>query len=153
MAPVTNNRSDLIHDHYDPASVPPDPEQARGRMIMATGTALALATDLATSTWHLADIPADVILHEDTFFDVENWPFAQIVIGTLSDTDALVDQTKVTENIVTPIAIGDANHGKRLWEVLGLAANPGGLISLYAHAEGNATGAGNMPFRVAYIAA
>jgi len=50
-----------------------------------------------------------------------------------------------------PIAQGDANHGLRLWEVLGLAASPGGNIALYAHAEANATGAGSMPFRIAYL--
>lgn len=151
MAPVTQNRSDLIHDPYDTSSVPPDPKQARGRLIVATGTVANAADDSNTSMYHLADIPADAILHEDTFFDVENWGFAQVVIGTRSDTDALVDQTKATENTVTPIAIGDANHGKSLWEVLGLAANPGGLIGIWAHAEANATGAGSMPFRIAYL--
>ena len=79
------------------------------------------------------------------------WGFAQVVIGTETDTDALVDQTKATENIVTPIAIGDANHGKTWWEALGLAASPGDEIQLYAHAEANATGAGSMPFRLAWV--
>lgn len=149
--PVTQNRSTLIHDPYDPASVPPDPKAARGRLICATGIATNAADDSTGSMWHLADIPADAILHEDTFFDVEAWGFAQIVIGTRTDTDALVDQTKATETIVTPIAVGDANHGKSLWEVLGLAANPGGMVGLWAHAEANATGAGTMPFRIAYL--
>lgn len=151
--PVVKKLSNLIHDHYDPASVPPDPEQARGRLVCATGLVLNAADDLSGSTYHLADIPSGVILHEDTFFDVQNWGFAQVVIGTLSDTDALVDVAKSAGNTVTPIAVGDASHGKRLWEVLGLAADPGGMIGLYAHTEGNATGAGNMPFRVAYLAA
>lgn len=151
--PIVHKLSNLIHDHYDQTSVPPDPVVARGNLIMATGLVLNAADDLSGSTFHLVDIPSDVILHEDTFFDVQNWGFAQVVIGTLSDTTALVNVAKAAGNTVTPIAIGDANHGKRLWEVLGLAVNPGGLISLYAHAAANATGAGNMPFRVAYLAA
>ena len=100
----------------------------------------------------LADIPSNAIVHEDTFFDVASWGFAQVVIGVEGDTDALVDQAKATENIVTPIAVGDANHGKELWEVLGMAADPKGNIRLIASAEADATGAGSMPFRIAYLA-
>ena len=148
---VVNEFSDLIRDPIANPIDPPSPAQARGRYISATGTVTNASDDSSASTYHLADIPADAILHEDTFFDVENWGFAQVVIGTKTDTDALVDQTKATENVVTPIAVGDANHGKRLWEVLGLSANPGGNISLYAHSEAGATGAGTMLFRVAYL--
>ena len=90
-------------------------------------------------------------MHEDTGFDVENWAFLQVVIGTETDTDALVDQTQATENMVTPLAAGDANHGKTWWEALGLAASPGGEIALYAHAEDDAGSAGSMPFRLAWV--
>ena len=148
---VVESKSDLIHDPYDSASVPPDPEQARGRPVIATGTVANLSTDSNTSKYHLADIPADALLHEDTAFDVENWGFAAIRIGTYSDVDALAAVLKSAGNTVSPIAFGDANHGKRLWEVLGLAANPGGNIGIYAHAIAGATGAGSMPFRIAYI--
>lgn len=150
MAVVKTNSS-LIHDPLVDGSTPPDPQAARGHLMMATGTVSNLATDSNTSKYHLANIPSVAILHEDTFFDVENDGFAQIVIGTEDDTDALVDQTKATENIVTPIAAGDANHGKQLWEVLGLAADPGGMISIWKHAEADAAGAGSMPFRIAYL--
>lgn len=148
---IIEGKSDLIHDYLDPSSVPPDPVQARGRLIVATGTVTNEATDSNTSMYHLVDLPSDCILQPGTFFDVENDGFAQIVIGTKTDTDALVDQTKATENIITPIANGDANHGKRLWEVLGLAADPGGNISLWKHAEANATGAGSMLFAIHYL--
>ncbi len=148
---VVSEKSDLIDDRYDDTSVAADPAQARGRYIAATGTVANAADDSSASMYHLCDIPADAILHEDTFFDVQAWGFAQVVIGTKTDTDALVDQTKATENEVQPIAIGDANHGKRLWEVLGLSENPGGMIGLWAHAEAAATGAGTMLFRVAYL--
>lgn len=148
---VVKGQSDLIHDAFDYLTDPPDPELARGRVVYATGTATNAAADSSGSMYELVRIPAAALLHEDTFFDVENWGFAQIVIGTETDSDALVNQTKATENIVQPIAIGDAYHGKRLWEVLGLAENPGGNIALWAHAAANATGAGSMPFRIAYI--
>jgi hypothetical protein len=150
MAIVTG-KSNLIHDYLDPDSYAPDPVLARGRAIFVTGLLACLADDSNTSMYRIADLPSDCILLPDTFFDVENWGFAQVVIGTKTDTDALVDQTKATETIVTPIAQGDANHGKRLWEVLGLAENPKGMISIYVHAEADATGAGSMPFQIAYL--
>ena len=148
---VVNEKSDLIHDPRDPNSTPPDPVQARGVLKVSTGTVTNAADDSALSTYHLASIPSHAILMPDTFFDVENAGFAQIVIGTYTDTDALVDQTQVTENMITPIAAGDANHGKRLWEVLGLASDPGGMIQLYQHAEAGATGAGSIPFQIHYL--
>ncbi|GGF73637.1 hypothetical protein SAMN05216376_111125 [Mameliella alba] len=147
---IVKTLSDLIHDTMDLTSTPPDPEKARGRLICSTGTVANAAADSNTSMYHLATLPGRAVVHEDTFFDVENWGFAQVVIGTKTDTDALVDQTKATENIVQPIAIGDANHGKFWWEVLGLAAQPN-VIEIWAHAEADATGAGSMPFRLAYL--
>ncbi|MFP4044053.1 MAG: hypothetical protein ACLFTP_05725 [Rhodosalinus sp.] len=150
MAVVTE-KSDLIHDYLDSTSTPPDPVQARGRPIYATGTVANGADDSNGSMYHLADLPSDCILLPETFFDVENDGFAQIVIGTQTDTDALVDQAQSSEDIVAPIAQGDANHGKRLWEVLGLAEDPGGMIGLWKHAEADAGSAGSMPFQIAYL--
>ena len=151
MAVVTG-KSDLIHDPMISGSVPADPQRARGRIIVAMGTLANLATDSNGSKYHLADLPAEAILLPQSFFDVENDGFAQIVIGTETDTDALVDQTKATENTVTPIAQGDANHGKPLWELLGLAEPPkSGMIGIWKHAEADAAGAGNMPFAFYYL--
>ena len=50
-----------------------------------------------------------------------------------------------TENPITAI---EAASGQRLWEQLGLAADPKGEIELIATAAAAATGAGNMPFAV-----
>ncbi len=150
MAIVTKTSS-LVHDPADAASTQPDPKETGGRLVLMTGTVANDATDSNTSMYHLCDVPSDAFLHEDTFFDVAGDGFAQIVIGTRDDTTALVNQTKATENTVTPIAVGDANHGKPFWEVLGLAADPGGKIGLYKHAAADAAGAGSMPFRIAYV--
>lgn len=149
--PIVENTSNLYRDHLAGESGPDNVEIA-ATLYHATGDVANAADDLQGSTYKLCSIPAEAILDPKTFFDVENWGYAAIRIGTLDDVDALVSQTKATENVVTPIAAGDANHGKRLWEVLGLAANPGGMIDLYAHgSEGNATGAGSMLFQVAYL--
>ena len=149
---IVKGKSDLIRNAYLGEGLV-DPDRIAGIVRHATGTVANAATDSTGSMYHLADIPSHAILHEDTFFDVQGWGFAQVVIGTRTDTDALLDVAKSAANMQNPIAQGDANHGKRLWEVLGLAANPGGNIGIWAHAEGNATAAGSMPFRISYIVA
>ncbi|KRS15659.1 hypothetical protein [Roseovarius indicus] len=145
---VVEGKSNLIHDYLDSTSEPPSPAAQQGEYRALTGTVANASSDSSGSMYHLADVPSDAIVHEDTFFDVENWGFAQIVIGTREDTDALVDQTLATENTVTPFAVGDANHGKTWWEALGMSEDPGGEIGIYIHAEAGATGAGSMPFRI-----
>lgn len=129
----------------------PDPLKTKGRAIYLTGAVANTADDSSGSTYRLAELPSDCYLHEDTFFDVENGGFAQVVIGTKTDTDAFLDVAKSAATIQTPISQGDASHGKQLWEILGLAEDPGGYITLYMHAEADATGAGSVPFRIVYI--
>lgn len=146
---VVSGKSDLIRD-YLAGDAAPDPMRNRGRTYMATGTVANAATDSSASMYHLIDLPSDCILDELTKFDVENWGFAQVVIGTQTDTDALLDVAKASGNTAAPIAFGDANHGKELWEMLGLAADPGGEIGIWAHAEAGATGAGSMPFQFSW---
>lgn len=149
---VVSGKSDLIHDPLDTTSRPADPQRAAGRPLMSRGTVANLATDSNLSKYKLCTVPARGIPTADTFFDVQGWGFAQVVIGTETDTDALVDQTKATENIVRPIVDGDANHDKEWWEVLGLSAAPeSGVVELWAHAEADATGAGSMVFQVASL--
>lgn len=148
---VVSGKSNLIADYLSGAAGL-DPEFSRGRPIMAQGSVSNASTDSNLSKYHLADIPSHAVLGDRTAFDVENWGFAAIRIGTADDVDALASVLKSAGNTVSPIAFGDANHGKALWEVVGLAADPGGVISIYAHAIANATGAGSMPFRIEYFA-
>lgn len=150
MAVVTG-KSDLIHDPFDPASIPPDTQQLEGVMRTARFTVANAAADSALSKYLLARVPSDAIMDETTQFQVQNWGFAQIQIGTKSNATALVNVLKSAGNVVTPFVFGDANHGKRLWGVLGLANDPGGQIDLYAHALANATGAGSMKGRLSWM--
>ncbi len=148
---VVNEKSTIFRDELAGGDVI-DAGLAKGREFHATGSVSNAATDSAASTYKIADLPADAILSDRTFFDVQNDGFAQIQIGTLTDATALVNQTKATENIITPIVNGDANHGLPLWQVLGLSENPGGFIGIYKHAAAGATGAGSMPFRLSWLA-
>lgn len=140
---VVEKKSDLFADKI--AEIPaPDPARARGRPIVAAFTSTNAADDSNGSSYLLASLPSDCILDSRTFFKVDDTGFAAIRIGTLSDKEALVNQAKAAEAIARPIADGDANHGLPLWEVLGLASDPGGFIDIYQHAIANATGAGTL---------
>lgn len=149
MAVVTG-KSNLIRD-YVAGEDAPDPMVARGRLYVATGTVANAATDSSGSKYHLADLPSDCILDPLTNFKVDGWGFAQILIGTETDTNALLDVARSAATTQQPVAFGAAaSHGKELWELLGMAADPGGTIGLWAHAAAGATGAGTMPFQVVY---
>jgi hypothetical protein len=143
---VVNLKSNLFRDAQAMGDVV-DPVLIKGRTVTATGTITNAAADNSGSSYHMCDLPSDCLIDEDTAFDVENWGFAAVRIGTKSDVDALVSVLKSAAATHRPRAFGDANHGKRLWEILGLAANPGGYIGIYAHAIADATGAGSMPFK------
>lgn len=147
---VVSVKSNLVTDTVN--NIPnADPEYVRGRPVIATGTVANAATDSSGSKYHLIDIPAHALLDSRTAFDVENWGFATVSIGTETDVDALTSVLKSAGNTVSPVAFGDANHGKPIWEILGLAAEPAsGIVSLYAHAIADATGAGSMPFEIHY---
>lgn len=140
----------IVKGKSDLTTGEPDPAKHRGRPIVATFTVTNAATDSNTSSFHLCDLPSCAILDASTAFQVQNWGFADIRIGTQTDVDALVSVLKSAGNVVSPVVQFDAKHGKPLWEVLGLAADPGGNIGLYAHAVANATGAGSMMGEVHY---
>lgn len=129
-----------------------DPEVARGRPIVATGTVTNAASDSLGSSYHLVDLPASCLIDPRTAFLVSGWGFAQVNIGTATDIDALTTVAKATNATVAPVVFGDATHGKRLWEVLGLPALPKEpMIGIYAHASAAATAAGSMKFAFHYL--
>lgn len=149
MAVVQVN-SDLITDQRLDQN-PPDPSRARGRLVNVQGTVSNGAADSSGSSYHLCDIPADAIMDDTTRFDVTNWGFAGVRVGTLESVGALISQTKATENIIDPFVIFDANFGLPFWQAMGLSACPASnVIALYANAVAGATGAGSMKFKVAY---
>ncbi len=129
-----------------------DPGKARGRPVKSVGNVANASTDSQNSKYKLADLPSEAILQPGTFFKVDLWGYADIRIGTFSDPVALVNQLRSAGAIVTPIANGDARHGQPLWQALGLAADPGGVIGIYAHGNVAApTGAGTMRFALEYL--
>jgi hypothetical protein len=147
--PVVNVTSTLYKQPSDPLGAEPKPELARGRPIVATGSIANLATDSLLSKYLLAELPSDAILDTRTFFKVDTWGYTDIRIGTFTDVAALVSQLRTAAAIVSPLTQGDARHGQPLWQALGLAADPGGNIGIYAHGSGTIT-AGSMRFEIHY---
>lgn len=149
--PIVTKKSDLFRDELAGGAVP-DAGKVKSRLYSAHGTVTNAADDLNGSAYKLIDLPSNAIMDTSTQFEVSADGFADIRIGTRDDVDALVSQTKITENVITPFAFGDTNHGKALWEALGMAEDPGGFIALYKHAIADATGAGSMKFRISWHA-
>ena len=148
---VVEQTSNLVNSYLDAVYSPPDPNVIRGRLIKSTGAVINAATDSSGSSFHLIDLPSDCLLDASTFFKVDDWGFATVHIGTKTDTTALVNQLRSAETIAAPITQGDAFHGKALWEVLGMAVDPGGTIEIYAHAAAGSSGSGSMNFQIAYL--
>lgn len=140
---VVNIKSGVVSKETDPA-------KARGRPIVIAGDIANTATDNNGSRYLLAMLPSAAILDARTAFQVQNWGFATVSIGTRTDVDALVQVLKSAGNVVSPVVQFDAKHGLPLWQVLGLAADPGADIGIYAHAIADATGAGSMKFEIHY---
>lgn len=150
--PVVTGKSNIVRD-YVSGDDAPDPRLERGRLYISTGTVANAATDSQNSKYRLASLPSDCILHPDTKFHVSSWGYADIRIGTLTDVAALASVLKSAGATVSPIVAGDvAKHGKELWQILGLAADPGGEIDIYAHGSVAApVAAGTMLFSIVMI--
>ena len=141
--PITNKKSDIL-------SADPDSAKANGVLRFVAATLTNAADDLLGSKFKIASLPSCAVLDALTGFQVQNWGFADIRIGTAGNPAALVSVLKSAGNVVNPIERFDAKHGKPLWNALGMADDPGCMIDLYAHAIANATGAGSMKVEIAY---
>lgn len=139
--PVVNKKANNFAADTDPA-------KARGRPIVVADTVTNAADDSALSTYLLAMLPSCAILDALTTFKADTWGFATLAIGTLTDTDALVSVAR--DAAIQPVTRNGAIHGQPLWQALGLSADPGGEIGLYAHGLVAPTGAGTMNFEIHY---
>jgi hypothetical protein len=146
---VEDVKSDLYRDQLTGGAIP-QAQKAHGRIHMVTGTVSHDAAASSGSTYKLGEVPSAAMVHPDTIFEAGNWNFTDMRIGTKDDVSALVSAL-VSAGNQSPVAALDANHGKAWWEVLGLAADPGGMITIYAHAIGAASAAGSMKFNLVSI--
>jgi hypothetical protein len=145
--PVVEKTSDLINN-MRLQEVPPDPARARGRQVVANFTVFNASDDFLGSKYLLVRLPSFVILDGRTAFKADTWGFATVQIGTRTNPTALLNAARLA--LHQPINFGDGRHGQSLWQVLGMAADPGGEIELFANAAANATGAGSMRGEIHY---
>lgn len=146
---VVNQKSNLFRKA--PGDLAADALFARGRVRRATGRISNGSTDSNGSKYLMAELPSHVILGWATNFYVQNWGFATVRLGTFDDNDALLNVAKSAANNQAPITAQIAAGGQPLWQALGLASDPGGVIGLYAHAIADATGAGTLDFTIEWV--
>ncbi len=147
---VENVTSDVYRNELLGEAIPQS-LKVHGRIHAVTGTVAHDAAASSGSTYKLGEVPSAAMPHPDTIFQASAWGFTDLRIGTKDDVTALVNTTSAAATTQSPFAALDANHGKSWWEVLGLAADPGGMITIYAHAIAGATGAGSMKFNLVSI--
>lgn len=148
--PVENLKSTIIPQRHTDAPSP-DPIMTAGIVRVATGQVDNAADATAGSAYHLIDLPSACIIDPSSFFVIDTWGFASVRIGTSDANDGLISVARSTGPVARPVADGDANFDKRLWEVLGLAEDPGGFVSLFAYGIAAATAAGSLKFRLVTI--
>lgn len=132
---IVNGKSDLFGADVDPA-------RAKGRPVVTAFTVTNAASDSNGSSYLLARLPSYAVLDAMTTIKADGWGFATVYIGIQGDTDALFTANRNAAHV--PITRNGALHGLPLWQALGLAADPGGEIELYAFASADAAAAGVM---------
>ncbi|PJN95600.1 hypothetical protein CNY89_07515 [Amaricoccus sp. HAR-UPW-R2A-40] len=147
---IVTVKSDLYRAEQTGGPVP-DALKVKGVLRRATGKVFNAASDSAGSIYKLIKLRSDVILTERTLFHNAGWGFATTQVGVLGAAAALFTKTTSASTTESPITGIEAVSGQRLWEQLGLSADPRGEIELVAIAAANATGAGSMPFAVEWI--
>jgi hypothetical protein len=147
---VVSKKSTLYRDEQAGGAVP-DALIVSGITRRAVGEIANAADDSNLSMYKICTIPSWAYFHPETIFDVENWGFAAVRIGTKTDVDALLSVATTAATTQSPITARAAASGDRVWETLGLSEDPAEMIDLYAHAIAGATGAGVMKFCVAWV--
>lgn len=149
--PVVQVKSDLYFAS-GLSDIQPDSLRLKGHMFRANGLVANGAADSIASTYKLLSLPSHVILLPETTGESTSWGYADMRLGTLTDPAALVNQTRLSAATWNPIAALGTWHDKRLWQRLGLAADPGGMIALYLHGSvAGPTGAGSCKFTFAWL--
>lgn len=147
---VVNVKSDLYRAEQTGGPVP-DALKVKGVRRRATGIVANAASDSAGSVYRLIRLRSDVILAEQTFFHNAGWGFATTQVGVVGTPAGLFTKTTSASTTESPVTGIKAVSGQRLWEQLGLAADPKGEIELVAIAAANATGAGVLRFGIDWL--
>jgi|GEM_PF-2236129 len=129
----------------------PDARLVKGNVRRATGRIVNAADDSANSVYRLIRLPSDVILGPGTYFHNAGLGFATTRVGIAGAPAALFTKTTSASVEEFPVTAIEAAAATRLWQHVGLAANPNAEIELIFQAAANATGDGSMNFIIEWI--
>lgn len=130
---------------------PVSQRHADPRIHMLTGNfAIANGDSIGSKLW-LGKVPTDaVILAESTIHHTAVTGVTDLDVGlkysVTDDPDILADGLTIaaagTKSMTAAVSV--ANMSKRVWELLGLSSDPGGVADLYMTLNAAATAAGNV---------
>lgn len=133
---------------------------AEVRTIVSTiATAVA---DSANSTYIIGEVPADAILDPTSPYYYGATGISDLDIGfawpnggTVIDKDNLVDGDDVStagnQTLIGHGTLTAANSQKRVWELAGLSANPGGNLAIVATMNAGTAAAAEIQFFIRYF--
>lgn len=148
--PIVTVKSDLYRAEQIGGAVP-DARKVRGVRRSAFGRIVNAATDSSGSVYKLIRLHSDVILGRNTLFHNESLGFATTRVGIVGSLAALFTKTTSASTTESPVTAIEEAAGTRLWQHLGLSANPNAEIELVFGAAADATGAGSMNFCLEWI--
>lgn len=148
------------------ALVPPVLPLAKtnGAPVQATTAIVSVATsDSATSTWRVARLPSNALLHQltvsttaqtgSTDFDIgiaynpDKLSGALINVNCLADALTLATASRALDGLKD---VSIANSGKELWELAGLTADPQCDLDILFTANTIGTAGGTVGFKIEY---
>lgn len=148
------------------ANVAPLAVFAEGHLHTIVSTIAVGAADSATSKYYIGRIPSSAVLDPASLaygggvvgltsvsvgFDASPLP-AGLIAWAASPALLVSAQDwhlAASFSLVQNVAVG--NYGKRAWELLGLAQDPGGFIDVFATNVSGAGGAGTLQFFLKYL--
>jgi len=148
------------------ALVPPVMPQAKtngGQIHSITSIVTIATTDNATSTWRIARLPSNALLHQltvsttaqtgSTDFDIGIAYNPDKVSGAVIDVDCLAEALTLATASRSLDGLKDvsiANSAKELWELAGLTADPKCSLDILLTANTIGTAGGTCGFKIEY---
>jgi hypothetical protein len=148
------------------ALVPPVMPQAKtngGQIHSITSIVNIATTDSATSTWRIARLPSNALLHQLTVSTTAQTGSSDFDIGIAYNPDkasgAVIDVDCLAEALTLATAsrsldglkdVSIANSAKELWELAGLTADPKCSLDILLTANTIGTAGGTCGFKIEY---
>lgn len=139
---------------------------AQGHLKTIVSTIAVGAADSATSKYYIGKIPSSAIIDPSSLaygggvtgltsvsvgFDASAAPAGFVTWAASPALLVSAQDWHLAASFSLMQNVSVANYGKRAWELLGLSADPGGTIDVFATNVSGAGGAGTLQFVLKYI--